>query len=80
MPPRSKRQTRVPTSSIRSWSCVTSSTVPSYFCSAMFSALMASRSRWFVGSSSTSTFGFCSMMRQKSSRAVSPPDNASVGF
>src|SRR5262249_55210666 len=50
-------QTRVPTSSSRSWSCVTSRIVPSYFCSAMFSALMVSRSRWFVGSSSTRMFG-----------------------
>jgi hypothetical protein len=35
-------------------------------------------SRWFVGSSRTSTFGFCSMIRQKG--AVSPPDSASVGY
>ena len=46
----------------------------------MFSALIDSRSRWLVGSSSTSTFGFCSIMRQNSSRAVSPPESASVGF
>ena len=46
----------------------------------MFSALIDSRSRWLVGSSSTRTFGFCSMMRQKSRRAVSPPDSASVGL
>ena len=41
---------------------------------------MDSRSRWFVGSSSTSTFGFCSMSLQKIRRAASPPDKASVGF
>ena len=70
----------VPTSSIRSWSWVTRNTVPSYFCSAMFSALIDSRSRWLVGSSRTSTFGFCSMIRQKSRRAVSPPERASVGL
>ena len=46
----------------------------------MFSALIDSRSRWFVGSSSRSTLGFSSMMRQKSSRAVSPPESASVGL
>src|SRR5436190_1010202 len=31
----------------------------------MFKALIASRSRWFVGSSNTSTFGFCSIIRQE---------------
>ena len=54
--------------------------MPSYFCSAMFNALMDSRSRWFVGSSSTSTFGFCSMILQNSNRAASPPESAAVGF
>src|ERR1022692_1653066 len=78
--PPSKCQIRVATSSITSWSCVTSSTVPSYFCSAMFSALMDSKSKWFVGSSSTSTFGFCSINLQKISRACSPPESACVGF
>jgi hypothetical protein len=51
-----------------------------YFCSAMFSALIDSRSRWLVGSSSTRTFGFCSISLQKISRADSPPESARVGF
>src|SRR4051812_14216011 len=34
--PGSKCHTRVPTSSIRSWSCVTRNTVPSNFCNATF--------------------------------------------
>jgi len=46
-------QMRVATSSMTSWSCVTSSTVPSYRCNAMFNALMDSRSRCWSGSSST---------------------------
>ena len=49
-------QIRVATSSIRSWSCVTSNTVPSYFCRAKLSALIDSRSRWLVGSSSARKF------------------------
>ena len=44
----------------------------------MFSALMDSRSKWLVGSSSTRTFGFCSMSLQKSRRAASPPERTSV--
>ena len=38
---------------------------------------MDSRSRWLVGSSSTSTLGFCSISLQKISRAASPPESAS---
>src|SRR5580658_326985 len=34
----------------------------------MLSALMDSRSRWFVGSSSTKKFGFCSIKRQNQPR------------
>ena len=44
------------------------------------SAWIASRSRWLVGSSSTSTFGRSTMSRAKMSRAASPPDSEPIGF
>ena len=44
----------------------------------MLIALIDSRSRWFVGSSSKSTFGFCSIRLQNSKRAASPPDSTFV--
>ena len=44
------------------------------------SASIASRSRWLVGSSSTSTFGYCTMIRQNTSRAASPPESAETGL
>src|SRR5882757_4493143 len=47
---------------------------------ATFNALIASRSKWFVGSSRMRMFGFCNMSRQKISRAASPPESASVFF
>src|ERR1035441_2851113 len=46
----------------------------------MLRALIDSRSRWFVGSSSTRTFGFCSISLQKTNRAASPPASTSVRF
>jgi len=54
--------------------------VPSYFCSAMLSALMDSRSRWFVGSSRTRKFGFCSMGLQKISLGDSLPEKKLLDF
>src|SRR5579872_1369699 len=44
----------------------------------MLSALIDSRSRWLVGSSSTSTLGFCSISLQNSRRAASPPERTPV--
>src|SRR5216684_3873329 len=44
----------------------------------MLSALIDSRSRWLVGSSKTSTLGFCSINLQNSSRLASPPERISV--
>src|SRR5208337_3058893 len=67
---------REATSSSTSSSWVTSSSVPSYFCNAIFRALIASRSRLFVGSSRTRKLGFWIIRRQKISRAHSPPDSA----
>ena len=49
-------------------------------CRATLSALIDSRSKWLVGSSSTRTLGFCSISLQKISRADSPPDRARVGL
>ena len=48
---------------------------PCTACSASTSAWMASRSRWLVGSSSTSTFGFSTASSAKIRRAASPPDS-----
>ncbi len=54
-------QMRVATSEISSWSCVTTMTVPSNFLRPSASALIDSRSRWLVGSSSTSTLSCVSI-------------------
>ena len=65
-------------SSARSW--VTSSTVPGNASSAASSASRLSRSRWFVGSSSTRKFAPLATTSASASRRRSPPDSAVTGF
>ena len=62
----------------RSWE--TKIRVPWNFSRPCASASIASRSRWLVGSSSTSTFGFSTAIRANSRRAASPPDRLPTRF
>ena len=61
-------------------SCETKISVPSYFSRPSTSASIASRSRWLVGSSSTSTLGFSTASRANTSRAASPPERVPTRF
>ena len=61
-------------------SCDTSTSVPSNCASATASASRVSRSRWLVGSSSSSRFGRCQTISASASRAFSPPEKCSIGL
>jgi membrane-associated protein len=61
----------------RSW--VTRSRVPLYESSADSSCSMAGRSRWLVGSSSTSTFAPSTVSRARAARLRSPPESEPSG-
>ena len=76
----STRTTRsVRTVSSRRRSCVTRSSVPSYVSSACSSASIAARSRWFVGSSSTSRLAPRAISSARSARVRSPGDRDDTG-
>jgi hypothetical protein len=55
-------------------SCETKTSVPLNFSSAVLSDSIDSMSRWLVGSSMTSTFGFISISLPKIMRPCSPPE------
>ena len=78
--PSSTATVRVPTasSSARSWEI--SSSEPGNACSADSSASRLSRSRWLVGSSSTSTLAPECTRIASDSRRRSPPESPSSGF
>mmetsp|Transcript_36580 Transcript_36580/g.82838 ORF Transcript_36580/g.82838 Transcript_36580/m.82838 type:complete len:97 (-) Transcript_36580:521-811(-) len=53
-------------------------TPPSKSMMAMISASTASRSRWLVGSSSSSTWGSCHMIWAKATRDFCPPESVRI--
>jgi hypothetical protein len=58
----------------------TKSTVPSNRLSASSSTSFESRSRWFVGSSSTRRLAGCRSILRRASLERSPPDSTRTGF
>ena len=69
--PTSQNSSHTARSSARSW--LTSITVPSNSLSAIARASRVARSRWLVGSSSSSRLGRCQTIMASTSRAFSPP-------
>ena len=61
----------------RSWE--TTRTAPENSCRAMVKARRISRSRWLVGSSSSSRLGFCQAISARARRAFSPPEKFNTG-
>ena len=78
-PPPVTSQNSSHTSRSRARSWLTSMTVPSNSLSAMLSASRVVRSRWLVGSSSSSRFGRCQTSIARTRRAFSPPDSVPTG-
>ena len=78
--PSSTATIRSATASSTARSCETSSTVPGNASSAASSASRLSRSRWFVGSSSTRKFAPEATTSASASRRRSPPDSATTGL
>ena len=76
--PSATRQNVSQTRPIRWRSCETSTIAPSKSLSASASASRMSRSRWLVGSSSSSTFGLRHAISASARRARSPPENPST--
>ena len=72
-----RRVTRTCSSSERSW--VTRMIVPSKPSSAASSCSIAGRSRWFVGSSSTSTLAPLAISKASEARVRSPGDSVAAG-
>ena len=70
---------RVTTASRKKRSCETRMTACGYALRYSSSQLRASRSRWLVGSSSSSRFGWPSSSLASAMRICQPPENVSVG-
>ena len=66
---------RFATVSMNSWSCEVISTMPGNETSELLNAWIDSRSRWFVGESRISVFGFSIIIRAIMQRIFSPPDS-----
>src|SRR5581483_10895484 len=80
MPRSSTASSRPATASSSARSCDTSSTVPGNASSAASSDSRDSRSRWFVGSSSTRKFAPDATTIARASRRRSPPDSETTRF
>jgi len=61
-----------------SWSREEKMITPENFWRPVLSAVIDSISRWSVGSSSMSTFEFSIIIRERSTRTFSPPDNTFI--